>query len=156
MNIRIGIKSDKTNKEVTKTIKMNVKDDKMNKTVNNKKNEMPRPNLKSIGKRKTKPETAKPLDVDKFRKLTEFWLPSPDREKKKTSNFKTPAPEPAKQDFKQNITLQARPDVRMGGGGGGKLMSEDSNSGKTHSTYQGGYKADCSWPDVKKTHRLSQ
>ena len=99
---------------------MNVKKDKMNKTMNNKKNEMPRSNLKSIVKRKIKPETAKPLDVDKFRKLTEFWLPSPDREK--TSQFKTPASEPAKQEFKQKITLQAQPDVRMGGGGGGNAI----------------------------------
>ena len=104
--------------------------------------------LKSIVKRKIKPETAKPLEVNKFRKLTEFWLPSPDREK--TSQFKTPASEPAKQEFKQKITLQAQLDVRMGGGGGGKLMGDDSNSGKTHSTYQEGYKADSSWPDVTR------
>ena len=110
--------------------------------------------IKSLVKRKKNPQTAKPLEINKFRKLTEFWLPSPDREK--TSQFKTPASEPAKQEFKQKITLQAQPDVRMGGGGGGKLKGDVSNNGKTHSTYQEGYKADCSWPDVKKKHRLSQ
>ena len=115
MNIEHEIKGDKINKEVTKTLKLNVKKDKTNKTMNKKKNETPRPELKSLVKRKIKPETAKLLEVNNYRKLTEFWLPSPDREK--TSKFTKPVVEPAKQENKEKITLQALSDVRMGGGG---------------------------------------
>ena len=84
-------------------------------------------------------------------------MPSQDREK--TLNFikvQKPVAEPAKQENQDKINSQALSDVRMGGGGGGKLIGDASNNGKTHSTYQEGYKADCSWPDVKKKHRLSQ
>ena len=86
MNIEHEIKGDKINKEVTKTLKLNVKKDKTNKTMNKKKNETPRPELKSLVKRKIKPETAKLLEVNKFRKLTEFWLP---RQRENFTFYKT-------------------------------------------------------------------
>ena len=78
-------------------------------------------------------------------------MPSQDREK--TLNFikvQKPVAEPAKQENQDKINSQALSDVRMGGGGGGKLIGDASNNGKTHSTYQEGYKADCSWPDVTR------
>ena len=64
-------------------MKLTVKEDKKNKNIHKKKNETPRPELKSIVKKKIKPRTAKPIDVNN-RKITEFLLLSQDREKLQT------------------------------------------------------------------------
>ena len=111
-------------------MKLTVKEDKKNKNIHKEKNETPRPELKSIVKKKIKPRTAKPIGVNN-RKITEFLLLCKDREK--TSNFKNPqkpVARPAKQENQDQIKTQTLSDVRRGRGG--KLLGEKSynNDGK--------------------------
>ena len=101
-----------------KVIKNEDKTNKKNKNIIKKKQETPRPELKSIIKNKSKSKTAKPSDVNE-RKITEVLLLNKD-ETPKPKNAQKPAEKPAKQDFLQkNESLS---DNRMGGGGKQAVM----------------------------------
>ena len=108
-------KEDKIVSEVNKKLKLIKNDDKTikkNKTINKKKHETPRPELKSIIKNKSKQKTAKPSDVNE-RKITKFLLPDKG-ETPKPKFTQKPAEKLAKQDFNQTGSL---PDNRKVGGG---------------------------------------
>ena len=116
-------KEDNNEKVNTMNIKTNVKKEyKMNKTIIKTKNETPRPGLKSIVKNKKDKKPAKKLEVN-VKKISEFFLLKNDREE--SSSIKTPenpALKPAKQECNENP--EPLSDVRMGGGGGRKLLGE--------------------------------
>ena len=113
-------KEDTNEKVNTKNIKTNVKKEyKVNKTINKNKNESPRPVLKSITKNKKDKKPAKKLEVN-VKKISEFFMLKNDRED--FSKIKNPAPKPAKQE--SNESPEPLSEVRMGGGGGRKLLGE--------------------------------
>ena len=90
------------------------------------KHETPKPELKSIAKKKSKSKTAKPKEVN-MRKITEFLSLNKDR--KETSQLKfvqKPAEKPAKQDFQKPESLS---DARMGGGGKQAVVEPDFSNG---------------------------
>ena len=111
---KLEIKEDKTNKEDFKTIKLTKQEVKKNKTISKIKIEAPKPELKSILKNKEKTRTAKSKVVN-TRKITEFLLPSQDREKNPNfSKPQNPAIEPAMQENK--IEPNSLSTFRKGGG----------------------------------------
>ena len=148
---KIDDKEDKTKKVDDKKLKSNVKVNKMTSKINKMKNETPRSRLKS--KDKSDKKQAKQLGVN-VRKISEFLLLNKGRED--FVKHDKPAIKPAKQENKEKIETLS--DIRMGGGGGRKLLVEKTftDDGNQRSADQVGNKADYYWPDVDKSRRLSQ